>query len=118
MTLEERLAIHLNNVLQRPEITPVWADWFGIRDTFLPELRQFVDDKLRSHSRGAVEFEVLVEDSKYYVALKPKSRMNYFSHLIFYKSKDSGYEMLAVSGKTTVSKGMMMLSFSEALQSK
>jgi hypothetical protein len=93
-----------------------WNSWFSVRDTFQPELRTFIDDKLRLHSKGAVEFDVA--DNKYYIVLRPKRKLNNVSHIVFYKAKGGEYAMLAVNNGAPVSKGLMMLAFSEALSAK
>lgn len=91
-----------------------WHDWHKIRDGFKPELRVFIDDKLRLHSRGAIDFEA--SDNKLYIVIRPKQQIEHFNHLVFYRAKDGNYSMMAAKDGLPVTKGMMMLGFSEALQ--
>lgn len=91
-----------------------WNDWHSVRDSFKAELRTFIDDRLRLHSRGALDFEVA--NNKIYIAIRPKQPVNHFTHLVFYREKDGNYSMMAAKDGKPVSKGMMMLGFSEALQ--
>ena len=95
---------------------PEWNDWFSVRDSFAKELSLFIDDKLRAHSRGVVEFEAA--DNKYYIVLRQKIRLNHITHIVFYKEKGGAYTMFAIKNGVPVSKGLMMLAFSEALSQK
>ena len=114
--IENKIAVHVLTTESKPDFKSNWANWFSIRDSLLPQLKTFIDDRLRTHSRGVVEFEA--DDRKIYILLRPKTKLNHFTYLVVYKGKDGAYNMVAIKDGKVVSKGMMMFAFSEALQQK